>query len=74
MNMKEETIRIKTEFIKLDQLLKFAGAVETGGQAKEVIASGLVKVRGEVCVTRGKKIRAGDEVSFDGISYRVEGL
>lgn len=73
MNMREEIVRIKTEFIKLDQLLKFAGAVETGGQAKEIIAAGRVTVGGEVCTMRGKKIRAGDIVSFDGAAYRVEG-
>ena len=59
-------IEITTEFIKLDQLLKFAGLVMTGGEAKEVVVEGYVSVNGEVCTMRGKKIRPGDVVSFDG--------
>ena len=54
-----EKIRITTEFIKLDALLKFAGLCETGGEAKELIQGGAVKVNGEVCTMRGKKCRAG---------------
>ena len=57
-------IQITTEFIKLDALLKFAALVGTGGEAKYVIAEGLVKVNGEVCTMRGKKLRAGDVVEF----------
>ncbi len=60
-----ETITINTEFIKLDALLKYAALVGTGGEAKTVIAEGLVTVNGEVCTMRGKKIRAGDRVRFD---------
>lgn len=60
--MKIEQIKIKTEFIKLDSLLKFAGLTETGGNAKEVIAEGRIAVNGEVCLMRGKKIREGDKV------------
>lgn len=59
-----EKIAINTEFIKLDSLLKFAALVGTGGEAKFVIAEGMVKVNGEVCTMRGRKIRAGDKVSF----------
>ena len=59
-----EKIAINTEFIKLDSLLKFSALVGTGGEAKFVIAEGMVKVNGEVCTMRGKKIRAGDKVSF----------
>ena len=54
---------IKTEFIKLDQLLKFSGLCDTGGFAKELIQQGEVKVNGEVCTMRGKKIRSCDTVS-----------
>lgn len=54
-----DTIQINTEFIKLDSLLKFAGMVETGGEAKELIQAGQVKLNGEVCTMRGKKMRAG---------------
>ena len=60
-----ETITIHTEYIKLDALLKYAALVGTGGEAKTVIAEGLVSVNGEVCTMRGKKIRAGDRVCFD---------
>ena len=62
----EEKIAIRTEFIKLDALLKFAGVCETGGIAKEAVQSGDVKVNGEVCTMRGKKIRPGDTVELDG--------
>lgn len=66
-----EKIRINTEFIKLDALLKFAGLCETGGEAKELIQGGAVKVNGEVCTMRGKKLVPGMEVTLDGSSYRV---
>ena len=69
--MKKEQIKIETEFIKLDSLLKFAGAAETGGQAKELVAEGLVAVNGEVCTMRGKKIRSGDKVAVDEIEIEV---
>ncbi|WP_295751692.1 RNA-binding S4 domain-containing protein [uncultured Oscillibacter sp.] len=59
-------IVITTEFIKLQDLLKFAGLVETGGEAKERVQAGEVRVGGEVCLQRGKKIRPGDEVLFRG--------
>ena len=52
-------IKIDTEFIRLDALLKFGGALSTGGQAKLVIQDGLVKVNGEVCTMRGKKNETG---------------
>ena len=61
-----ETITITTEYIKLQDLLKFAAAVETGGEAKLVILEGDVTVIGEVCTLRGKKIRPGDVVAFYG--------
>lgn len=66
-----EQIEIKTEYIKLDALLKFAALVGTGGEAKMVVADGLVKVNGEVCTMRGKKIRPGDTVSFDRFTIEV---
>ena len=56
-------IKIDTEFIKLDSLLKLSGIAMTGGQAKIIIQNGDVKVNGEVCTQRGKKIRPGDKVS-----------
>ncbi|MBQ4464994.1 MAG: RNA-binding S4 domain-containing protein [Oscillospiraceae bacterium] len=63
-------VKIKTEFIKLDSLLKFAGLCDTGGFAKELVQQGAVKVNGEVCTMRGKKIRPGDVVEVD--KFRVE--
>lgn len=65
--MREEKVPITTEFIKLDALLKFAGAVETGGEAKQIIQEGGVSVNGEVCTMRGKKLRTGDRVELPGI-------
>ena len=67
-----EKIAIETEFIKLDSLLKFAALVGTGGEAKIAIAEGMVKVNGEVCTMRGKKIRPGDTVEFDRYTLQVE--
>lgn len=66
-----EKITINTEFIKLDSLLKFAALVGTGGEAKYVIGEGMVKVNGEVCTMRGKKIYPGDKVEFDRFSLEV---
>ena len=66
-----EKILIHTEFIKLDSLLKLAGLVETGGEAKLLIQNGQVEVNGEVCTMRGKKLRPGDVVSFAGQNWRV---
>ncbi len=65
-------IAITTEFIKLQDLLKLAGLVETGGEAKERIQAGEARVGGEVCLQRGKKIRPGDEVGFAGESLTVK--
>ena len=66
-----EKIVIDTEYIKLDSLLKFAAAVGTGGEAKFVIAEGMVNVNGEVCTMRGKKLRAGDVVEFQGMEFEI---
>ncbi len=71
MRMKTVEIKINTEFIKLDSLLKFAGLAETGGIAKEIIAQGRIKVGGEVCTMRGKKIRPGDKVQIDEIDTQL---
>ena len=64
-------ITITTEFIKLQDLLKLANLVGTGGEAKIVIQNGDVSVNGEVCTMRGKKIRPGDKVAFDGKEMTV---
>ena len=56
-------IKISTEFIKLDQLLKFSGVCDSGSFAKEIILEGFVSYNGEVCTMRGKKVYSGDKVS-----------
>lgn len=66
-----ETIAIHTEFIKLQDLMKFAGATDTGGEAKNLIQDGQVSVNGEVCLQRGKKLRPGDVVSLNGRELTV---
>ena len=66
-----KTITIHTEFIKLQDLLKLANAVGSGGEAKERIQAGEAAVNGEVCAMRGKKLRPGDVVSFDGQQYAI---
>ncbi len=68
-----EIIEITTEFIRLDALLKFAAAVESGGAAKLLIQDAQVKVNGEICTQRGRKIRQGDMVEVNGESYTVRG-
>ena len=64
-------VNIGTEFIKLDAALKYANAVESGGMAKAVIQDGEVKVNGEVCTMRGKKLYPGDRFSFMGCTYLI---
>ena len=67
-----QAIKINTPFIRLDALLKFAGAVETGGEAKLRIQDGEVRVNGEVCTMRGKKLHPGDRAELDGQVYVIE--
>ncbi len=67
-----EIIQIKDDYIKLGQLLKLAGLVDSGSDAKTEIQEGLVKVNGEVQLQRGKKIYAGDIVEFDEKLIKVE--
>ena len=66
-----QEIKISTDFIKLDQFLKFTGAIGTGGQAKELILDGQVKVNGEVEERRGKNLYPGDKVEFLGLVFVV---
>ena len=63
--MSREVIKINEEFIKLQDLLKFSGIVPTGGQAKFLIQNGEIKVNGEVCTMRGKKMRNGDTAQYE---------
>ena len=64
-------IKIKTEYIKLDSLLKYSALAETGGHAKEAVQNGEVTVNGEVCTMRGKKIRPGDIFFFENYELHV---
>lgn len=70
--MKREVIAITTPFIKLDALLKFSGFAETGGHAKDMILSGEVRVDGETCLQRGRKITPGMVVSVPGQEFEVQ--
>nr|WP_319489595.1 RNA-binding S4 domain-containing protein [uncultured Caproiciproducens sp.] len=69
--MKTEKVVIDTEFIRLDSLLKLGGAVDTGGRAKFVVQGGEVKVNGEICIMRGKKMRCGDKAEYNDVTYEV---
>lgn len=62
----DNQVNIHTEFIKLDNMMKLAGAVDTGGAAKQLIQGGAVKVNGEICTMRGKKMRSGDYFELNG--------
>lgn len=67
-----EKIKLRDEFIKLGQALKAVGLVESGAEAKEVIVDGLVKVNGEVCTQRGKKLYEDDIVEFEDSTIKIE--
>ena len=71
--MNREIIKIDKDFIRLDALLRLAGTVDTGGRAKYVIQGGEVKVNGEICTMRGKKLRSGDIVDYNGRTFEVAG-
>ena len=68
----EKDFILKGEYIRLDDLLKNVGVVNTGGHAKIVIQDGEVKVNGEVCTMRGKKLRDGDSAEYERIIYNVK--
>ena len=67
-----QNIKLREEFIELGQALKAAGLVDSGVEAKEVIQDGLVKVNGETDTRRGRKLHAGDVVSFGGEEIKIE--
>ncbi len=69
---RQVTKKIDTDFIRLDSFLKMCDAVQTGGHAKIVIQEGEVRVNGEVCTQRGKKLRTGDKAEFENVVYNVE--
>lgn len=66
-----ETITINEEYIRLDHLMKFSGLCNSGGRAKYLIQNGEVKLNGEVCTMRGKKIRSGDKVEYQNRTVEV---
>ncbi|MBE6785514.1 MAG: RNA-binding S4 domain-containing protein [Ruminococcaceae bacterium] len=68
----EKDVFITTENIPLDKALKFSGIAGTGGQAKMLIQDGLVRVNGEVCLSRGKKLKAGDCFEFSNVIYGIK--
>lgn len=72
LEIKEEPLPIRTEYIKLDQALKFSGVAETGGHAKELVEKGAVRVNGEVCFSRGKKLYAGDTFEYKNTRFLLE--
>lgn len=65
MDIQKLEIKITTEYIKLDQLLKFAGIADNGAMAKDMILDGIISVNGETCLMRGKKLRPNDRVFAD---------
>ncbi|OPZ94839.1 MAG: ribosome-associated protein [Firmicutes bacterium ADurb.Bin419] len=67
-----KTISINTEYIKLDQFIKWADVVSTGAEAKILIYDGCVKVNGETELRRGKKLRKGDTIEVDGDKFVIE--
>ena len=69
--MDTRQVKINTEYIKLEALLKYEGLTETGGDAKERIQAGEVTVNGETCTMRGKKLRPGDRAALDGVELEV---
>ena len=69
--MDKKIIKVEGGFIKLQDLLKYSGLCQTGGHAKLVIQNGEVKVNGEVCKIRGKKMRTGDTAEYDGKKLEV---
>ena len=66
-----QEVPITTEFIKLQDAMKLANLVESGGEAKVVIQEGNVSVNGEVCTQRGRKLRPGDSFRFEGNTFRI---
>ena len=66
-----QELAITTEFIKLQDAMKFANIVYSGGEAKNLILDEQVQVNGEVCTMRGKKLREGDTFSFEGMTFQI---
>lgn len=69
----EVSVAISTEYIKLQDAMKLANVVYSGGEAKQIILDGGVEVNGEICTMRGKKLRPGDKFQFDGQVFLICG-
>ncbi len=67
-----EKIKIKTEFIKLDQFIKYVGVADSGAEAKSIVSEELIKVNGQVELQRGKKLRSGDKIEIKGKAFEIE--
>lgn len=74
VSAEEIPVEITTEYIKLESFLKLCNAVSSGGMAKNFILNEEVTVNGEICTMRGKKLRDGDRVGFDGVTYLVKNV
>jgi len=72
MKLVMEIITISEEYIRLDNLMKYSGLCNSGGRAKYLIQNGEVKLNGEVCTMRGKKIRSGDMIEYQNKTVKVE--
>lgn len=70
--MEYKKISVKEDFIRLDSAMKLASLVSTGGHAKIVIQNGEVKVNGEICTKRGKKLHSGDKVEYNSNGFVIE--
>ncbi|MEE1239025.1 MAG: RNA-binding S4 domain-containing protein [Acutalibacteraceae bacterium] len=70
--MEYKKLSVKEDFIRLDSAMKLAGIVSTGGHAKNVIQNGEVKVNGEICLARGKKLKSGDKAEYNGNGFIIE--
>ena len=68
---KRVPVQITTENIRLDSALKLSNAVSTGGQAKWIIQDSLVKVNGEICISRGRKLFEGDNFEYERVIYEI---
>ncbi len=65
-------VTINTDFIKLDSFLKWCGAVSSGSEAKIFINDSMVKVNNDICNQRGKKLKSGDIIEFNGEKYKIK--
>lgn len=69
--MSKQTVTLRGEYIRLDDVLKWSGCVQTGGQAKLLIQDGRVAVNGEICTQRGKKLRGGETVTVPELNEEI---